>query len=165
MPGHGRFVGPSSVPWSDLKRRPGEQIGDHWQIPNIRGRRAIRHVLYDTNYWKSFVFHRLAAPAGEKGCLSIFGQQPKRHQLLADHLLAERRTPTTGRGRQVDVWELPPHRPDNHWFDCLVGCAVAASMQGVSLIGQGTRVRERRQHQRSEKGITLAQMRERARRL
>ena len=24
-------------------------------------------------------------------------------------------------------------RPDNHWFDCLVGCGVAASMEGVKL--------------------------------
>jgi hypothetical protein len=28
-----------------------------------------------------------------------------------------------------------PERSDDHWPDCLVGCAVAASMQGVVLPG------------------------------
>ena len=40
---------------------------------------------------------------------------------------------TEGRGRTVDEWKLRPEHVDNHWLDGLVGCAVAASMQGVSL--------------------------------
>ncbi len=39
------------------------------------------------------------------------------------------------RGRSVDEWKQRPEQPDNHWFDCLVGSAVAASMQGVILPG------------------------------
>ena len=39
------------------------------------------------------------------------------------------------KGRVVDEWKLPPEQPDNHWFDCLVGSAVAASMQGAILFG------------------------------
>jgi len=42
---------------------------------------------------------------------------------------------TEGRGRTVDEWKMRPSVTDNHWFDCLVGCAVAASMQGVVLPG------------------------------
>ena len=36
-------------------------------------------------------------------------------------------------GRRVDVWQLRPQRPDNHWWDCIVGTAVAASVDGVTL--------------------------------
>jgi hypothetical protein len=32
-------------------------------------------------------------------------------------------------------------RPDNHWFDCLVGCAVAASMLGAKLASAHCRLR------------------------
>ena len=32
-----------------------------------------------------------------------------------------------------EEWKLRPSQPDNHWLDCLVGAAVAASVQGVSL--------------------------------
>ncbi len=33
---------------------------------------------------------------------------------------------------------------DNHWLDCLVGCAVSASMQGAVLYGTDTRSAPRR---------------------
>ena len=42
---------------------------------------------------------------------------------------------TVARDRTVDEWKLRATRPDNHWLDCLVGCAVAASIQGASLPG------------------------------
>ncbi|KKL08208.1 hypothetical protein LCGC14_2578180 [marine sediment metagenome] len=57
------------------------------------------------------------------------------HRLFADHVTAEYRVRTEGRGRKVDEWKLPPSKPDNHWLDCLVGCAVAASTLGVALTG------------------------------
>ena len=41
--------------------------------------------------------------------------------------------PTEGRGRKVDEWKLRPESHDNHWLDCTVGCAVAASMLGETL--------------------------------
>ena len=48
---------------------------------------------------------------------------------------AEYRVKTEGRGRTVDEWKIRPEQPDNHWLDCLVGSAVAASIQGVTLFG------------------------------
>ncbi len=55
------------------------------------------------------------------------------HRLFAEHLTAEYRVKTEGRGRSVDEWKSRPERGDNHWLDCIVGCAVAASMQGAAL--------------------------------
>jgi hypothetical protein len=135
MPSHGRFVGASSQPFSEYKRRPGDRVGHNWRIPNVQGKRAVRHVVFDANYWKSFVYSRLAVPMGDRGCLSLFGDKPDRHRLFAEHLTAEYRVRTEGRGRQVDEWKLRPERSDNHWFDCLVGTAVAASVQGAVLEG------------------------------
>jgi hypothetical protein len=135
LPSHGRFVGASSQPFSEYKRRPGDRVGLNWRIPNVHGKRAVRHALYDTNYWKTFVHARLAVPMGDRGCLSLFGDKPETHRLFAEHLTAEYRVKTEGRGRTVDEWKLRPERGDNHWLDCLVGCAVAASIQGVVLPG------------------------------
>jgi phage terminase large subunit GpA-like protein len=133
MPSHGRFVGASSQPFSEYKRRPGDRVGHNWRVPNVHGKRAVRHVVYDTNYWKSFTFARLAVSLGDRGALSLFGDSPEMHRLFAEHLTAEYRVKTEGRGRSVDEWKSRPERGDNHWLDCLVGCAVAASMQGASL--------------------------------
>jgi hypothetical protein len=134
-PAHGRFVGASSQPFSEYKRRPGDRVGHHWRVPNVQGKRAVRHVLFDTNYWKSFVQARLAVVLGDRGCLSLFGDRAETHRLFADHLTAEYRVKTEGRGRTVDEWKMRPERSDNHWLDGVVGCAVAASMQGCSLPG------------------------------
>jgi hypothetical protein len=64
MPSHGRFVGASSLPFSEYKRKRGDRVGLNWRIPNVAGRRAVRHVVYDTNYWKSFIHTRLAVARG-----------------------------------------------------------------------------------------------------
>jgi len=135
VPSHGRYVGASSVPFSEYKRKRGERVGLHWRIPNVIGKRQVRHVLVDTNYWKSFVHARLAVAMGDPGCLSLYGHEPRHHRMLADHLTSEYRVRTMAQGRTVDEWKLRPTRPDNHWLDCLVGCAVGASMQGAALSG------------------------------
>ena len=133
LPSHGKFVGASSKPMSEYTKHPGDKIGHNWRMPNVAGKRAVRHVTYDTNYWKTFVHSRLAVPMGDTGCLSLFGGEPDRHRLLAEHLTAEYRVKTAGYGRVVDEWKNRPTQNDNHWLDCLVGSAVAASMVGVAL--------------------------------
>jgi hypothetical protein len=139
MPGHGRYVGASSIPFAEHKRKRGERIGLNWRVPVVTGRRGVRHALFDSNYWKSFVHARLAVPMGDPGCLSLFGRAAEAHRLLADHLTSEYRVQTTGRGRTVDEWKLRLSGADNHWLDCLVGAAVAASMQGTVLFGTDTK--------------------------
>ncbi len=134
-PSHGRYVGASSLPFSDYKRKRGERVGLNWRVPVVTGKRAVRHVLFDTNFWKSFVHARLAVPMGDPGGLSLFGQKPEHHRLLAEHLTSEYRVRTEGRGRTVDEWKLRVEGLDNHWLDCMVGCAVAASMEGAVLFG------------------------------
>ncbi|MGD8453647.1 MAG: phage terminase large subunit family protein [Phycisphaerae bacterium] len=135
LPSHGKYVGASSIPFGEYKRKRGDRVGLNWRIPAVVGRRAVRHVVFDTNYWKSFVQARLAVPMGDPGCLSLFGRQPERHRLLAEHLTSEYRVKTAGRGRTVDEWKLRVDGLDNHWLDCLVGCAVAASMGGAAPPG------------------------------
>ncbi len=135
MPSHGRYVGASSIPFSDYKRKRGDRVGLNWRIPVVKGRRAVRHVVFDTNYWKSFVHARFAVAMGDPGCLALFGSKAEQHRLLAEHLTSEYRVKTEGRGRTVDEWKLRADGLDNHWLDCLVGCAVAASLQGAALFG------------------------------
>ena len=133
LPSHGRYVGASSKPMTEYRKQQGDRLGFNWMIPNVAGKRAIRHVIYDTNYWKSFIHARLAVPVGDKGSLTLYGRIPGAHQLFAEHLIAEYRVKTQGRGRTVDEWKLKPQSHDNHFLDCVAGCAVCGSMLGASL--------------------------------
>lgn len=133
LPSHGKYVGASSQPFSEYRKVRGDRIGSHWRIPNVLGKRQVRHVVIDTNYWKSFVHTRLATLMGDPGSLSLFGHEPKIHTLLAEHLAAEYRVKTLANGRTVDEWKTRTNNPDNHWLDCLVGSAVGASICGAEL--------------------------------
>jgi hypothetical protein len=139
LPSHGRFVGAASMPFAEYKRRRGDRLGLNWRIPNVQGKRSARHAVFDSNFWKSFVHARLAVPMGDRGCLSLFGRDAGAHRLLAEQLTAEYRVRTEGRGRVVDEWRMRPEAQDNHWLDGLVGCAVAASIQGAVLPGTDAR--------------------------
>ena len=133
IPAHGRYVGASSKPMSEYRKKPGERVGLNWIVTSSASQRAIRHIAFDTNFWKSFVHERLASPIGERGCLTLYGSRPYEHELYAEHMTAEFRVRTQGRGRTVDEWKLRPDRSDNHWLDCTVGCAVLASSMGCAL--------------------------------
>jgi len=54
-------------------RTRGHQVGLHWIVPARTGR-VVRRILIDTNYWKSFVYARLAVAMGHPVCLSLFGR-------------------------------------------------------------------------------------------
>ena len=146
LPSHGRYVGASSKPMTEYRKQPGDRLGFNWMMPSVAKKRAVRHVIYDSNFWKSFVHARLAVAIGDKGSLTLFGRIPGIHQLLAEHLTAEYRVKTQGRGRTVDEWKLKPEHHDNHWLDCLAGCCVCGSMLGCTLPEFGAVVVKKKGH-------------------
>ena len=124
-------LGAKNRPISEYRRKPGERYGHHWYMPNVRATSEFPHVAADVNYWKTWLHRALAAPAGEPGNITLWGRQAKPHELLAEHIAnSETWVETMGHGRTVHEWSPRPNRPDNHWLDCLVGCAVAASTLG-----------------------------------
>lgn len=143
VPSHGKYIGASSKPMSEYKKAAGDRVGLNWRMPNIRGKRAVRHVIFDANYWKSFVASRLLMAVGDRGCLSLWGRSGETHMLFAEHLTCEYRVKTEGRGRKVEEWKMRPEAKDNHWWDGAVGCAVAASMVGCVLAGTDAHAREK----------------------
>jgi hypothetical protein len=137
MPSRGVGIGAAGKPMSEYDRKRGDRIGFNWMIPKPTGQQAARYFRFDSNYWKTFIQARLATPLGDVGCLSLFGHSPDEHRLIADHLVAEVPIKTSGQGRTVQEWRHKPDRPDNHWLDCITGCAAAASLCGAALPGAG----------------------------
>lgn len=129
----GQPIVAKNVPMDLYKPREGEVLGDHWVIAPIAKNKSQRLLRIDTNYWKSFLRDRILTAPGDAGCLSLFGDD-RSHDDLAMQWTAEYSTRTSGQGRDLEEWSAWPGR-DNHLWDCLVGSAVAASMQGVALSG------------------------------
>ena len=151
---HGRYVGAASVPFAEYKKKKGDRVGHNWRVPSVVGQRAVTHVLFDANFWKSFVHTRFSVGLGGSGSLSLWGAKPEIHRMIAEHCTAEFKVKTEGRGRTVDEWKLRPGRSDNHFFDCLVGASVAASMVGVTL----PKVQTETKPTRPKKKVSFAEM-------
>ena len=134
VPAHGRGIKAGDNPMDVWPKKPGETHGWNWiQTPGTN-QRAVRHVIFDTNFWKTLLAERSMAAVGERGSLSAFGTRVEQHKMLIDHLTAESPVRTTGRGREVWEWKARPNE-DNHWLDCLNMAAVGASMMGAALPG------------------------------
>ena len=132
MPAKGLGITAGRKPMSSYRRRQGEKHGHHWYIPATARTAEVRHVLIDTNYWKTAAHQRLATAPGDPGALTLFGKSPSDHRLIAEHIAAsETAQATEGQGRKLVEWHPKPAKPDNHWFDCLTGAMVAASMLGA----------------------------------
>ncbi len=133
LPSMGYGIGAKALPMALWPKKDGEKRDPSggWVIYPRTGSGRGRQVTIDTNRWKSFAAQRLATPAGGRGSLMLFGTDPREHRLFCDHLTAEYRVETEGRGRKLHEWSQRPGRPDNHWLDCLVGCCVAVSVQGL----------------------------------
>lgn len=82
-------------------RKSGEARGRYY--PNNRNQRAVRYILFDANYWKTFVYRRILTSVGDSGSLEIFGNDVREHELLARRLSSEIWTPTNGCDRVVNV--------------------------------------------------------------
>lgn len=130
-PSKGLPLSARSLPFSEWARKPGEKHGENTVVsPSGRGRMLAK---FDANYWKTFIRARLQTAPGDNGALTLWGKSSAEHKVFAAHCKAEYSVRTEGRGRAIDEWMIRPEKPDNHWWDCLVGCAVAASIQGAKL--------------------------------
>jgi hypothetical protein len=128
LPTHGRFVGASGQTISDKAPDRGERIGHNWRTSTIHRQ---RHVLYDTNAWKTFVASRVKLPVGDPQGFTVHAGE---HDMLAEQMASEIPVRVESKMRVVDEWRLTPGR-DNHLWDCIVGGSVAASYTGLSAVG------------------------------
>lgn len=150
MPYAGRGVTAAMRPFSEYVKRPGDRVGMNWRIAGKAGEKQVPMLTGDTNYWKSFIRARLATPDNDAGSLTFFGEDTQRHRLIAEHLTSEYSVKTEGRERIVYQWQRLPNR-DNHWLDCIVGCAIAASEQGITLPGtEGAPKKKRHRREMTE---------------
>ena len=143
MPSRGQGITAAKMPFSEYRRKRGDQVSNYnWRIPATVGR-AVRVITFDTNFWKSFIRSRWRVAMGDVSSLSLFGEKPEAHRMFLDQMVSEFSTRTEGRGRRVDEWQKRPNMSDNHFWDALVGCGVAASEQGIMLpeIGTGKRAK------------------------
>ena len=130
IPSKGEGITAAKKPISDYSRTQGDRIGFNWWVPKAKTSQQVRHLRFDSNYWKTFAQMRLMIPQGGLGSLMLCGNRPIEHEMLSSHLVGESPVKTFGHGRQLIEWKAIPNM-DVHLLDCLVGCLVGASYSGA----------------------------------
>jgi hypothetical protein len=124
LPSRGKGIGAAGTPMGPRKNR-GDRAGLNWLVGKTAEGTQIE-ATYDTNFWKTFTSGRLRLGLGDPEAIMLHAGN---HEMLIEHLVAEFPVRVEARGRTVDEWKEVAR--ENHWWDCLVGCAVAASITGL----------------------------------
>lgn len=145
LPSYGRHYGVDKKPLNEYKPEAGVRSAWNWRVTQA----IPKHLLFDANQWKTFSAQRLISTLGDPGTLTIFDGSETAHRMLADHIASEYPMVITGNGRTITEWHRRPNR-DNHWLDCLIGCFVAASEQGIKAFGHQTAIQQTRKRRKVE---------------
>ena len=125
----------------EAKRKKFESV--HGQYKTTRTKLGTPLLQYDTNFWKTKISNFLRVTPGNPGSLTVCQEVRSKLRVIAEQLTAERATRVETKKRSIDQWKLIPGR-DNHFLDCVVGCAVLAHRNGAKLPAQkATRTRTR----------------------
>ena len=124
LPSRGKGVGASGTPMGPRKNR-GDRGGLNWLVGKTAEGFQIE-ATYDTNFWKTFTSARLRLGLGDPEAIMFHAGN---HEMLIEHLISEFPVRVEARGRSVDEWKSVAR--ENHYWDCLVGAAVAASITGL----------------------------------
>lgn len=89
------------------------------------------HVLYDANYYKWRAWQGLMCDTTASHAITVFKGGRPDHQMLFDHWTSEIVQQIKSPDRTAPEFELRMDHLDNHFWDCLVGNCVAASLCGV----------------------------------
>ena len=127
VPAKGKSIRASMVPMCDWKQKSGERFGNHWIESTPSGR--LRTITVDVNFWKCQVHDAFRMLPGNRGSLTLFGRDPEVHRMFSEHMNGEVAKLTESGGNTVYEWQDTPN--DNHFFDCMVGNMVAASVLGI----------------------------------
>jgi hypothetical protein len=125
------------MPLTRWAAKVGARRGLNWLL-HKPDKRQMLSFFYDTNFWKSQAHQSLSVPQGHTLAMTLFAERGTSHQLVADHWTSERATRVDAKGRVVDEWELPSSKPDNHYWDTLVGAFAAASLCGIAHKDDGS---------------------------
>lgn len=144
--GHGKSAGCAQANFHDVLRGTQDRKpGDGWFLTR-KGRLWL--VNADADRWKAWEHDRWMTKEGAAGCLTLFGckdelrpeklsADEKGHHSYAHHICSEVEVEEPYKGVMRRRWK--PKSTNNHWLDASYYSDVAASIEGVPIIGAGAR--------------------------
>lgn len=113
--------------------KPIGRPGDNWHQTEFAGKGRV--IVHNSDYWRVQTQKAFLLSPGAPGSISLYGDNPKKHRNIAEHVAAEQLVDF----RQGDVtdfykWAMKPGSK-NDLLDCAVAATVAASVLGADPNG------------------------------
>ena len=140
---HGTAVGANAQPMNKRRMNKPGRRGDNW-ILHKTSRNDVATVTADVNYFKTCTADSLRCNPDASQSMRLFSASKTLLEMFAQHCAAERGLRETGSAGTVDAWELTKQHLDNHFWDNLIGCRVAASIAGIRRDGRPAVAKRRR---------------------
>jgi hypothetical protein len=134
VPSMGVFVGGGSKEWQKIKLDRKDKKGVNCKLVTPK-ESGSKEMLYDTNFWKSYVADRLICDQENTKAIVLFDAPLNIHRMFAEHMAYEECFSVTGKsGNTVTEWRQKRigGSVENDYFDCLVGNCALASILGIS---------------------------------
>jgi len=112
--------------------RPAERAECEWMITATKHHR-LQECYFHPNHWITRINKALTIPVHASGSISLYGEKPDEHQMLAEHVTSMYSETVTKDEVEGVVWKMRPGIVRKDLLDCLVGAAVAASIEGIQL--------------------------------
>lgn len=115
------------------KKKPRSDILGQWAY--VRTSIKTWLLTYDANVWKTHVSELFRADKDSKTSITIFGKDGRRkpkHQMFCEQVTSEYPVSVESPIRKTVVWKVRPNA-DNHFLDCVSGCALLAHTLGAKL--------------------------------
>ena len=135
--GWGTSSGQSKYREPDKGKQGNKYKGSHYymsqqtyQDPSTGRYRKIWVYNGDADYWKRNLHDSFTIPEDRPGHISLFGNDPLKHNEFAKQILSEVWVSefVSGKGHK-EGWVVQYSR--NHWLDGTYGCGVAATISGL----------------------------------
>ena len=153
LPAKGVPITARNKPFADYNPENGTINGHHWRDTPAK-KHGTRLLHIDTNYWKTRIHMGISTAEGDPESVTLPQGIEDNNEQVVNHLRAENPVADVVGSRTVFLWTHPPNKPDNHWFDCFVGCQVLASRIGIAT-GNGDKPK-----QSNSKALTAQQIAE-----
>jgi len=135
IPTKGYGSGKTKAPIAHRRAKEGERKGAGF-LYKLAEDGNPRQMEIDTNERKSFLTKRLVEPLKSPTSFSFYHHETaEHHELLADHCCSEYSTELDTKWGDLSQWMHKHGRPDNDWWDNLVGVMALASFEGCEKVG------------------------------
>ena len=134
-PSMGKYIGPNAKDWQKIGTNARDKDGVRVALmtPKKVARGGRREMIYDSNYWKSYLAERLMANQESPTAMVFFDAPPHQHRMIAEHCYAEEPFRVINKaGKEMIEWRVRRQGlSDNDFWDCLVGCCALGSITGA----------------------------------